>query len=66
MANAYSRSKAYVSFQVRVTPELKEQLVRLSYETGVSQASIVSSALKHYFSAKRDPREDDQDNVDEG
>ncbi|MCL6558894.1 MAG: type II toxin-antitoxin system HicB family antitoxin [Firmicutes bacterium] len=61
MANPYSRTKAYVSFQVRVSPELKERLARMSYETGVSQGAIVVSALKYYFESNRDPREDTED-----
>lgn len=65
MANAYSRSKVYVSFQVRISPELKEQLVRKSIETGVSQGAIVTNALKYYFITNQDPREDKPKNGEE-
>lgn len=58
LANAYSRSKVYVSFQVRISPELKEQLVRKSIETGVSQGAIVTNALEYYFTTNQDPRKD--------
>jgi len=49
LANPYGRPKAYVSFHVRISPELKEQLARKSFESGFSQASIVIAALKHYL-----------------
>ncbi|MDA8193223.1 MAG: hypothetical protein M0Z53_04395 [Thermaerobacter sp.] len=49
MANFYGRSRAYVAFQVRLTPELKERLMRRSYETGLSQVAIVNAALEYYF-----------------
>ena len=49
MANYYGRSRAYVAFQVRLTPELKEKLMKRSYETGQSQVAIVNEALEHYF-----------------
>ncbi|AUW95290.1 MAG: hypothetical protein C7B44_12450 [Sulfobacillus thermosulfidooxidans] len=49
MANFYGRSRAYVSFQVRLTPELKERLLRHSYETGQSQVAIVNAALEYYL-----------------
>lgn len=49
MANFYGRSRAYVAFQVRLTPELKERLMKRSFETGQSQVSIVNAALEHYF-----------------
>lgn len=65
LANAYSRSKAYVSFQVRVSPELKEELVKKSFETGISQGAIVASALRYYLSANLDPRNEPHDE-DEG
>lgn len=57
----YGRSKAYVSFQVRIRPELKEQLVRKSFETGVSQGAIVTAALERYLTAGIDPRAEPQD-----
>ncbi len=49
VANFYGRSRAYVSFQVRLTPELKERLLRRSYETGQSQVAIVNAALEYYL-----------------
>jgi hypothetical protein len=49
VANLYGRSRAYVAFQVRLTPELKEKLVKRSYETGLSQVAIVNAALEYYF-----------------
>ena len=65
MANVYGRPKAYVSFQVRISPELKERLARKSFEAGVSQASIVIAALKYYLESGLTPQkgqmEDDKD-----
>lgn len=49
VANFYGRSRAYVAFQVRLTPELKERLMKRSYDTGMSQVSIVNAALEHYL-----------------
>ncbi len=49
MANFYGRSRAYVSFQVRLAPELKERLMKQSFETGQSQVAIVNAALEHYL-----------------
>ncbi len=49
MANFYGRSRAYVSFQVRLTPELKERLMKQSFETGQSQVAIVNAALEYYL-----------------
>ena len=49
VANYYGRPRAYVAFQVRVTPELKEQLMKRSFETGRSQVSIVNEALEYYL-----------------
>jgi len=49
VANYYGRSRAYVAFQVRLTPELKDQLIRRSFETGQSQMAIVNKALEAYF-----------------
>ncbi len=49
MANFYGRSRAYVSFQVRLAPELKEKLMKQSFETGQSQVAIVNAALEHYL-----------------
>jgi predicted DNA-binding protein len=49
VANFYGRPRAYVAFQVRLTPELKEKLMRRSFETGQSQVAIVNLALETYF-----------------
>ena len=49
VANYYGRSRAYVTFQVRLTPELKERLMKRSFETGLSQVAIVNQALENYF-----------------
>ncbi len=49
MANYYGRSRAYVTFQVRLTPELKERLMKRSFETGLSQVAIVNKALENYL-----------------
>jgi hypothetical protein len=49
VANFYGRSRAYVSFQVRLTPELKEKLMKQSFETGQSQVAIVNAALEYYL-----------------
>jgi predicted DNA-binding protein len=38
-----------VSFQIRFSPELKEKLIRRSYETGISQREIVTEALNRYL-----------------
>jgi len=65
VANIYSRPKAYVSFQVRISPDLKEKLARRSFETGVSQASIVIAALQHYMDAGLTPREEQLQEVEE-
>lgn len=49
MANVFCGGSAYVAFQVRVCPELKEKLKRQSFETGVSQRAIVTEALNFYL-----------------
>lgn len=49
MDNFYGRTRAYVSFQVRLAPELKEKLVKKAFETGQSQVAIVNAALEQYF-----------------
>lgn len=49
MANVICGARAYVAFQVRVCPELKERLERRSFETGLSQRAIVADALKCYL-----------------
>lgn len=66
MANIYSRPKAYVSFQVRISPDLKEKLARRSFETGVSQASIVIAALQHYLDAGLTPQGEHMEEIEEG
>lgn len=66
MANIYSRPKAYVSFQVRISPGLKEKLARRSFETGVSQASIVIAALQHYLDAGLTPQGEQVEEMGEG
>lgn len=66
MANIQSRPKAYVSFQVRLSPDLKERLVRRSYETRVSQASIVVAALQHYLDTGLTPQEEDVEETEDG
>ncbi|MBM7853710.1 putative DNA-binding protein [Desulfohalotomaculum tongense] len=58
MTKTVKRPKVYVSFQVRLSPELKEELAKKSYETGVSQGAIVESALRYYFQTNQDPRKD--------
>lgn len=45
----HPRSKAYVAFQVRLTPEIKEKLAQRAYVTGQSQVGIVIEALQQYF-----------------
>lgn len=65
MANIYSRPKAYVSFQVRISPELKERLARRSFETGASQASIVIASLQHYLDSGLTPQNDQADEVED-
>lgn len=49
MANFYGRSRAYVSFQVRLVPELKERLMKHSFESGQSQVAIVNAAIEDYL-----------------
>ncbi|PSR25837.1 MAG: hypothetical protein C7B47_11525 [Sulfobacillus thermosulfidooxidans] len=49
MGNFYGRSRAYVSFQARLTPELKDRLAKMSYEKGFSQVAIVNAALEYYL-----------------
>lgn len=50
LGNTTGGASAYVAFQVRVNPELKERLARRSLETGTSQRVIVTEALKCYLS----------------
>lgn len=57
MVTFFSRPKAYVSFQVRISPDLKEKLMQRSFETGVSQAAIVIAALEHYLASGLTPTE---------
>lgn len=49
MANYYGRSRAYVSFQVRLSPEMKVRLEQRSFETGQSQVAIINAALEYYL-----------------
>jgi predicted DNA-binding protein len=49
LGNAALSFNAYVAFQIRFSPELKERLIRRSYETGVSQREIVTEALSRYL-----------------
>lgn len=49
MGNVVYSSNAYVSFQVRFSPELKDKLLRRSLETGISQREIVANALTSYL-----------------
>ncbi|TEB13604.1 ribbon-helix-helix protein, CopG family [Pelotomaculum propionicicum] len=49
MDNVFCGARAYVAFQVRVCPELKERLERRSTETGLSQRAIVADALRYYL-----------------
>jgi len=41
--------KAYVTFQARLTPELKDQLVQCAAALEASQTSLVTEALKDFF-----------------
>jgi len=66
LANIYSRPRAYVSFQVRISPDLKEKLARRSFETGVSQASIVIAALQHYLDAGLTPQQEQMEEIGDG
>jgi predicted transcriptional regulator len=49
VASYHGRSQAFVAFQVRLTPDLKRRLEELSYESGMSQVSIISKALEYYL-----------------
>lgn len=64
MASVYGRPKAYVAFQVRISPELKERLARRSFETGVSQAAIVIAALQHYLDQGLLPQKESDDEIE--
>ncbi|PSR24516.1 MAG: hypothetical protein C7B43_18810 [Sulfobacillus benefaciens] len=70
MANYYGRSRAYVSFQVRLTPEMKARLEQRSYETGLSQVAIINAALEYYLahvpSSKKDSDNIAPDHNDDG
>ena len=44
-----TKPQAFVAFQVRVTPELKQQLTNYALQLGRSQVSIVTEALEDYF-----------------
>lgn len=56
MGSVVLGSNAYVSFQIRFSPELKEKLIRRSYETGVSQREIVTEALNRYLAKYVNPQ----------
>lgn len=47
--DAIKRTKAYVAFQVRVSPELKEKLARHASKVGTSQQAVVNAALTKYL-----------------
>ncbi len=49
MAKYFGRSQAFVAFQVRLTPDMKERLQQRSYETGMSQVAIINAALEFYL-----------------
>lgn len=49
VANYYGRSRAYVSFQVRLSPEMKVRLEQRSFESGLSQVAIINAALEYYL-----------------
>lgn len=66
MANHIGRSRAYVAFQVRLTPELKEKLMRWSFETGQSQVAIVNEALETYFANVASENADSSSSEDDG
>lgn len=68
MANDYgrSRTKAYVAFQVRLAPELKEKLMRRAYATGKSQVAIVNEALQQYFEFLSREHPEERDRMEEG
>ena len=68
MANYYgrSRSKAYVAFQVRLAPELKEKLMRRAFATGKSQVAIVNEALQQYFDHLAREHPEESERIEEG
>jgi len=68
MANYYgrSRSKAYVAFQVRLAPELKEKLMRRAFATGKSQVAIVNEALQQYFDFLAREHPEESEGIEEG
>ncbi|MCY0864493.1 MAG: hypothetical protein OWQ57_06060 [Sulfobacillus sp.] len=43
------RPKAYVTLQVRLTPELKERLAQCAFALEASQTSVVTEALKDFL-----------------
>lgn len=43
--------RAYVTFQVRLPPDLKRQLEEYAYHTGQSQIAVVTAALEAYLPA---------------
>lgn len=43
------RPQAYVSFQVRLPPDLKRQLENYAFETEQSQLAVVTAALEDFL-----------------
>lgn len=41
--------RAYVTFQIRLPPDLKRQLEEYAFRTGQSQISVVTTALEGYL-----------------
>lgn len=41
--------RAYIAFQARLTPEMKEQLARCAEALEESQTSLITSALRQYL-----------------
>ncbi|MBX5468023.1 MAG: ribbon-helix-helix domain-containing protein [Firmicutes bacterium] len=68
MADYYGRprTKAYVAFQVRLSPELKEKLVRRAFATGKSQVAIVKEALEQYFDHLAREHPEERARIEEG
>lgn len=49
MINYGNHSRAYVAFQARFTPEMKEQLARCAEAREESQTSLIAVALRQYL-----------------
>ena len=41
--------RAYIAFQARLTPEMKDQLVRCAEALEESQTSLITAALREYL-----------------